>query len=237
MLLVVSDIHGSINALNRMLDITNFSDNDKLIVLGDTIDRGKNSKLVLEKLYSLRDQATFLIGNHEILLMNAMESVFDIPVYFNNGGLATLQSFGIEHPKQVIDSKLNKYVQWMKTWKYKLQIGQVRFVHGGLYPYVAWNNQHISDCTWIRSVDYEGKVQGDKDYSYLIAGHTVVLDPKMYKQKFFLNIDGGYVFGQELRAITFNNIDSFHVTSDGVDIDNSDECKLYIVNNTHKSND
>ena len=68
---VMSDIHGNYDKFHKMLDKINFSENDKLIILGDIIDRGPDGiKLILE--ISAMDNVKYLGGNHEKMMIESL---------------------------------------------------------------------------------------------------------------------------------------------------------------------
>lgn len=70
---VMSDIHGQLTLFNKMLKLINFSDNDKLYILGDVIDRGPDGiKLLLKIMRS--PNIHMLLGNHELMLLKAYQT-------------------------------------------------------------------------------------------------------------------------------------------------------------------
>ncbi len=120
---LVSDIHGNIDKFNEILSSGN---PDKLFVLGDLIDRGPGSLKVLEKLKELVEQgkANFLLGNHELMFIAAMESKDNNykKLWFNNGGKAVIQelagstgeNFGTLAANFRNDPVLKGWAEWLK---------------------------------------------------------------------------------------------------------------------------
>lgn len=97
---VVSDIHGRFDALMRALEHSKYSDSDRLIVLGDNIDRGIDSRKVMDFLSQLKNKDNcFLKGNHEdwILEMLAGRSHKAYLWLTEGEGLTTLNSYGRLH--------------------------------------------------------------------------------------------------------------------------------------------
>ena len=74
---VTSDIHGSLDRFNHLLDILSLNENDTLFVLGDMIDRGKDSIPVLQTMMSSKQIIPF-IGNHEHLMLCALKELEEI---------------------------------------------------------------------------------------------------------------------------------------------------------------
>ena len=94
----VGDIHGEIRLLNRLLESILKFKPEQIVFLGDYIDRGPQSKAVIDRILELEVPVTTLLGNHEMLMLNAMEDLGygmnPIELWYYNGGEATLQSFG-----------------------------------------------------------------------------------------------------------------------------------------------
>ena len=75
MILAVSDIHGCLDALETMLDVVQPGDDDLIVTLGDYVDRGPDSRGVIERLLKLKSthRLVHLMGNHEIQMIRARE--------------------------------------------------------------------------------------------------------------------------------------------------------------------
>ena len=93
--IAVGDIHGCSVAFNRLLEVIQPHEPDTLIVLGDIIDRGPDSRGVIEKLIQLDQQCQLiaLLGNHEEMFFAARESRSDFLYWTKFGGLAMLDSY------------------------------------------------------------------------------------------------------------------------------------------------
>src|SRR5438067_2510129 len=94
--LAIGDIHGCNTALTTLLRQVCPGPSDQLIFLGDYIDRGSDSRAVLETLIELRKRccAVFLRGNHEVMILDARESFLKCDIWQSYGGLETLYSYG-----------------------------------------------------------------------------------------------------------------------------------------------
>ena len=93
--LVIGDIHGSLKALETLVEFVAPDETDTLVTLGDYIDRGPDSKGVIDFLTNYNDPATLITlkGNHEQMMENARDSQQERYFWLVNGGEATLDSF------------------------------------------------------------------------------------------------------------------------------------------------
>ncbi|MGH7360465.1 MAG: metallophosphoesterase family protein, partial [Candidatus Methylomirabilales bacterium] len=92
-LYVIGDIHGCLTPLQRLLDKVGPGPGDEVVFIGDYIDRGPQSREVVELVRGLPGRTTFLVGNHEKMLLDYLEGK-EQDLYLFNGGEETLQSYG-----------------------------------------------------------------------------------------------------------------------------------------------
>ena len=94
--LVIGDIHGCPDALSALIEAIEPDRNDTVITLGDYIDRGPNSRGVLDRLIALAGQCRLfpLLGNHEELLLDAIRDIGNLRRWLTLGGADTLRSYG-----------------------------------------------------------------------------------------------------------------------------------------------
>ena len=94
--LAIGDIHGCITALQTLVDFVEPRPSDTIITLGDYIDRGPDSRAVLDFIINLDEmhQLIPLRGNHEIMMLDAREKKSWLASWLSYGGEATLQSYG-----------------------------------------------------------------------------------------------------------------------------------------------
>jgi serine/threonine protein phosphatase 1 len=94
--LAIGDIHGCLRALNVLLDAVGLRPDDRLVLLGDYVDRGPDSYGVLERLLGLRAEgrlAAALRGNHEQMLQEAADSRDACRMWLSCGGRAAIASY------------------------------------------------------------------------------------------------------------------------------------------------
>ncbi len=93
---VIGDVHGCAKALRTLVETIAPKGDDELIFVGDYVDRGPDSRGVVDQVIELKDQCRVvaLRGNHEIMLMAAAFGGVESSAWFNSGGLATVSSYG-----------------------------------------------------------------------------------------------------------------------------------------------
>ena len=188
----MSDIHGQYRMFRRMLDRIGFSGSDRLYVIGDAIDRGPDSIPLLLDIMC-RDNVTFLIGNHEHMMLQTLvyKDPDEMHAWMLNSGRETLEHF------ETMDRQLRiKLLRWLIRCPLlipELRVGDRRFylAHAchALYPehevlyYKDAGKANIEQIVWSREYcDIDRFRQG---YKYnrlyekypgttLIIGHTPV---------------------------------------------------------------
>lgn len=169
--LAIGDIHGCSTAFEILLETVQLQPEDRLITLGDYVDKGPNTRGVLDRLIALEcsHQLIPLKGNHEIKMLEARHSPTDKAFWLNFGGEETLASY----PKQGHKNPLAKIpdAHWdfienhcLNWWETDAHI----FVHANLDPHLPLNQQSDHDLFWQKFGDrlphYSGKT--------MICGHT-----------------------------------------------------------------
>jgi serine/threonine protein phosphatase 1 len=94
--IAIGDIHGCFQALATLLEAIHPAADDRLIVLGDFVDRGPDSRAVIERLLDLQHhcQLVTLLGNHELMLLRALDDADQRRFWLCFGGQETLASYG-----------------------------------------------------------------------------------------------------------------------------------------------
>lgn len=183
----IGDIHGKLDMLVELLALIEKDakgENYKLVFVGDYIDRGPNSRGVIDhliKLQALRDQygleTICLMGNHEDMAVNDQFK----DSWVMNGGAATLMSY----PDKVISAE---HVAWIKALPMYHETDYNYFAHASVVPNIPLNEHTPVQLMWTR-YRYEEQSGLDK---VLIHGHTPVKRPEITIDR--INIDTGAVF-------------------------------------------
>lgn len=184
-LYAVGDIHGRADLLARMLDIIAADTPEPpverrlLVCLGDYVDRGPDSKGVIDCLLSDLPPGLapcFLKGNHEDLMLRALADPAAVPHWLINGGDATLASYGIapvgdpEGLRERFAAALpTAHAAFLDSLALQFACGDYLFVHAGVRPGVPLDRQTPHDLIWIR----EAFLDSDADFGAVVVhGHT-----------------------------------------------------------------
>lgn len=112
--LIIGDIHGEIERLDRILARAPWKEADvRLVFLGDYIDRGKHSREVIDRLIQVREarpDTVCLRGNHEMMMMHVLESpvTSDASAWWFNGGMQTVMNYGVPFTEAVDEFLFNR---------------------------------------------------------------------------------------------------------------------------------
>ncbi|PLV56856.1 metallophosphoesterase family protein [Thermotoga sp. SG1] len=198
----VGDIHGCFLALKILIERLPLKKDDELVFLGDYVDRGPNSKEVVEFLVELsrHHKCIFLRGNHEEMLLNCVKNHSECDLWYFNGARSTIESFGS------ID-EIRKYLDFFESTVYYYEKGNFVFVHGGVRPGVPLEKQNPFDLVWIRDefIYSENPLPGKT----VVFGHTPLAEPYISSDK--IGIDTGCVYGGKLTALRVEDRTLFQV--------------------------
>jgi len=176
--------------------------------LGDYIDRGPQSYEVVDYLITLKDtfnNLVFLKGNHEIMLLDYLKDVSRM-MYLINGGRETLDSYynNLEKTNPIVVPK--EHLDFFNSLVLSHQTEDYIFVHAGLRPGIAVDDQVADDVLWIR----DAFIQTDEDFGKrVIFGHTWFQQPFISPNK--IGIDTGAVYGNCLTCVRLPDIAFFSV--------------------------
>jgi Calcineurin-like phosphoesterase. len=200
---IIPDIHGCSKTLKALVkEQIGPAKYDELYFLGDYIDRGPDSKGVIDFLMQLENEefdVHFIIGNHEDYCIKAWEadqkkSLFGIKKtaqkeWERYGGKQTLQSFGAKKPSEIPVA----YIDWMKKCKPFIELEKYILVHAGMNFNAEDPFKDTRSMMWVRDfkVDYS-KTHGKK----IIHGHVPVdlcfIDLLLHSNTYkFIALDNG----------------------------------------------
>jgi len=180
---VVGDVHGCIDALNKILESINLDSNNEdfdLVIIGDMIDRGPDSAAVLARLKALPN-AICLKGNHEQMALDFLDDPITAgPRWIRNGGDATLLSFGITQIgslrmadlAQIFRNTLPSGMEnWLRQLPHYWQSGNLVAAHAGLDPRHPLIEQNDNAVLWGQS---KFRDRPRTDGLCVVHGHWVV---------------------------------------------------------------
>lgn len=195
----IGDIHGEIEKLKKMIqEIEKLEEGNPYILqfLGDYVDRGPDSKAVIELIMALQSRrgnelVRAICGNHEVM---AVESEYNQGAirraWIESGGGATIRSYG--------GSITNSHIEWIENLPLFYEDDLRFYVHAGVYPGIDLADQDENHMLWIR----DKFLQSDWNWGKLIVhGHTVSSRVEIKKNR--VGLDTGSCFGYALSAACF----------------------------------
>lgn len=208
-ILVISDIHGELKLFDSLLERVKYdADEDQLILVGDYVDRGPDSKGVLNRVSELkRNGAVVLRGNHDEMMLNVVDGVSGaLERWERNGALMTLQSYdsSIESVILSAGAEFEKHISLIREMDYYYETKDYIFVHAGVSPDTPVQKTDPHTFLWIRELFYE-KYSGDKT---VIFGHTPTSAIRQEKnhdiyfgENNIIGIDGAATYGGQLNCL------------------------------------
>jgi len=183
---VIGDIHGEIDELKTIIEKINYDPSqDKLIFVGDYIDRGAHSYQVYKYIKELDNgRNIFLRGNHEEMMIDAVLNENQINLWYQNGGRKTEASF----PNQ---AELEEAAHFFDSLPYYHADQEYIFVHAGINPFKFLENQTKHDLIWIRYKFLEAKSDDFKEKRTIVAGHTPVAEVEFEENKILVDTGSG----------------------------------------------
>lgn len=220
----IGDIHGCADLL-RELDrlIEAHCASWPVVFLGDYVDRGEQSREVLELLMSVSPESTpsvtCLMGNHERMLLEFLnDPAANGPRWLRNGGLQTLASFGValkggdtkdpavfkDLRNRLSDAMGEMAIAWLSTLPLKWRSGNVWAVHAGADPALPMTEQPEDVLLWGHSAF---RYTPRSDGQWVVHGHTIVDAAQIQSGRIALDT-GAYATGR---------LSAAGISADGVD--------------------
>ncbi|HRK26200.1 MAG TPA: metallophosphoesterase family protein [Chitinophagales bacterium] len=198
----ISDIHGCCRTFEKMLfETLNLQKTDVLYLLGDYIDRGPDSKGVLDLIMRLQEEGYevhCLLGNHEaMMLIDQKEERQNYESnWYHQGGLRTLQSFGVSHVSEIPAN----YIDFMENLHLTIKLDDYWLVHAGFNFRKPnfWEDMYA--LIWIRNWHKDIKPEL-LEGRMIIHGHTpmpaaAILSAAARQPLSVLDIDAGCVYAE-----------------------------------------
>ncbi|MBW7476968.1 serine/threonine protein phosphatase [Paenibacillus oenotherae] len=219
--LVISDIHGCYEQFQSLLNLAGYHpSSDKLILIGDYVDRGPASKEVVEEVRTLVSEhgAVALRGNHDQRLVDLIRSGDSdtMDKFLAHGGQSTVISYlGLDceeadvgkemlaQARTAIMEKYSHHIDFLANLPlYDEDAGHI-YVHAGLNPaFRQWKDQPPHDFMYIKDNFYRHPTVVEKT---VVFGHTKAMDIHNSAEIWFGNgkiaIDGGCAYGMQLNAL------------------------------------
>jgi len=185
-ILALGDIHGCSRALQTLISLIDLSSEDTLVMLGDAVDRGPDSRGVLELLLQLSEQCHLvpILGNHEQMLLESVSGRAPLQDWLVHGGAETLDSYGVG----AVPSKMpSEHVEFISTWQNYYETDEHFYAHGNYLPKKPLDQQPWEELRWDSLRAYfpgphcSGKTAilghtSNKQGEILNVGHLICID-------------------------------------------------------------
>jgi serine/threonine protein phosphatase 1 len=200
--IAVGDVHGCSTALDALLDAIRPRAEDVIITLGDYIDRGPDSRGVIERLIELGGRCSLvpLLGNHDQMLLDVRSGKYPIYWLLDIGGVATLESYG---PARDLSLIPGGHFEFLENCLDYFETDNHIFTHANYYPEFPMAEQPAGVLRWESLRDMtpgpheSGKVvivghTSQKGGEVLDLGHLRCIDTYCY--------GGGWLTGLEVNT-------------------------------------
>jgi serine/threonine protein phosphatase 1 len=198
--IAVGDVHGCIHALDAVLDAIQPGGDDQLVLMGDYIDRGHESRAVIDRILELsgRCHVVSLLGNHELMLLRGLAAADERHFWLQFGGRETLDSYG-GHPSGIPPAHLDFMRSCLRFFETETHF----FVHANYAPDLDLSEQPESLLLWthlIRSVPAPHKCG-----KIAVVGHTPQVSGEILDLGHLICVDTYCVGGGWLTALDVAN--------------------------------
>jgi serine/threonine protein phosphatase 1 len=226
----VGDIHGRLDLLDDLIaqiegdDRIRGSAQTQIVFLGDLVDRGPDSAGVIERLIGLaeaRGNVRFILGNHEEIFLRAVSGdIESLRLFVRIGGRETILSYGVserDYERTDYDELLAliqahvpaRHIAFLDGFEDRIEIGDYVFVHAGLRPGVAIEEQRRADMRWIRSSFLDSTWEFGK---LVVHGHSISDDIVVRPNR--IGIDTGAFASGRLTALGLEGAERWFLTAE-----------------------
>jgi serine/threonine protein phosphatase 1 len=203
--IAIGDIHGCSLALDALLEVVRPKPDDLIVTLGDYVDRGPDSRGVLERLIRLEDHCWLvpILGNHDDMFLQALKGIHPT-TFLSMGGVATLRSYGVDSAAG-LDRVPPAHTAFLERCVESFETETHIFLHASYLPNRPMADQPYLALRWeslrngLPEPHESGKVvivghTSQKNGEILDAGHIKCIDTCCY--------GGGWLTALEVHAGT-----------------------------------
>ncbi len=218
--IVISDIHGCFQPFANLLNEVNYKRHkDRLILLGDYVDRGYDSCQVVEEVMRLvtEDGAIALQGNHDERFVEVVKGRDPAAAdkFMLHGGRQTIESYAgpdasLDQFRHAVTSRYAHHLSFLEELPYYYEDEHFIYVHAGVHPAYAnnWKEQPKRDFLYLKEPFLSRPAAAGKT---VVFGHSRTSElhgkPDVWFGDGKIGIDGGCAYGQRLNALVIQGPD------------------------------
>jgi len=223
----VGDVHGRCDLFEPLVEAIELDNGERgpaastVVLLGDLVDRGPDSYgvLTIAREWQRLRPVKVLLGNHEEMMLLALDNVEVLKQFVRHGGKETLLSFGIdadtyaeatwEQLQQLMHGAVpQRMLDFIRTFEDQVQVGDYLFVHAGIRPGVGLEAQRRADLRWIREpfLSHPGS-----HGAVVVHGHTISGNPEFRDNR--IGIDTGAYDSGVLTALGLEGGERWLITA------------------------
>ncbi|MBW4010596.1 MULTISPECIES: metallophosphoesterase family protein [Moraxella] len=207
----IGDVHGCNSLLIKLLAAINPQKHDTVIFLGDVIDRGEDSKGVLDTIIQYQSicQVILIQGNHEEMMLGAVQEKEYLKYWLKFGGIETLQSFDVVISQQGLRQIPYEYYKLLKSSLPYHETENFIFTHATPLPHLPINQQTDEGLRW-RFIPPDGQERHISGKT-IICGHSAQKSGKVYHQDGLICIDTDAYGGGALTVLEVTTMQVYQV--------------------------
>jgi len=217
----IGDVHGRSDLFCALIAAIDADDaasapaETTIILLGDLVDRGSDSAGVIAaaRAWGQRRKVRYLIGNHEEWFMSSLTDETALRGFLRMGGRETILSYPVDRTRfaradmaaaqdLIRDAVPEDDLAFLQSGENHIEIGDYLFVHAGIRPGVALEDQAVADLRWIRG-DFTGS--SVQHPWCVVHGHSITDEVDLRPNR--IGIDTGAYYSGRLTALRLEGAD------------------------------
>ena len=211
-LIAIGDIHGCSKALESLLEAINPGPDDTIVTLGDYVDRGPDSRGVIDLLVKLSKQTNLvaLQGNHEQMMLEVISGEAPYQVWVQHGGVETLDSYGFDGR---LDFLPPEHVEFFSSMVDYFETDTHFFVHANYDADLPFDQQDVEVIRWrslrdgIPDPHFSGKIA--------VVGHTANREAQIFDLGYLIALDTFCYGGGLLTAMDMKTGEVWQASEEG----------------------
>jgi len=207
----IGDIHGCSIALAALIEAIDLQPQDTLVTLGDYVDRGIDSKGVLEQLIALKSKCNLvpILGNHDEMMLHSRDGRSDFQFWLDCGGDSCLDSYGSTSKLNLIPPSHFRFLESCLSY---YETEKHAFVHANYKPEIPLDQLDDHTLRWLSLRDYVPSNRHCSGKTFVV-GHTP--QPEVLDLGHLICIDSGCCSGGWLTAMDINTKQVWQVNEKG----------------------